>query len=312
MKWNKQGLIFCTDNNFPWMKSHAQVPTIHPVENGSVWRVYFSTRDDKQRSHATYIDVEAGNPKNILFVNERPLLNLGKLGTFDDCGTMPSWVIEVDGLTYMYYIGWTVRNTIPYHNSVGLAVSKDQGKTFERYSEGPLFPSTVTEPYFTGTSCIMIENGIWKNWYLSCTKWEAEGGRVEPYYHIKYAHSKDGVNWVREGKVAIDYKDENEAGIVRASVLKENGLYRMWYSYRGKIDYRTNTKTSYKIGYAESKDGISWQRKDSEAGIGLSATGWDSVMLAYPHVVEHDGRKHMLYNGNEFSKTGIGHAILEE
>lgn len=293
------------------MRTHAQVPTVHPINDNRTWRIYFSTRDEKSRSYASYIDVEAGNPKNVIAIANKPLLELGKLGTFDDCGTMPSWVINVNDKTYMYYIGWTVRNTIPYHNSIGLAISHDDGKTFERFSEGPLFSSTHTEPYFNGTSCILIEDGVWKNWYLSCTKWEMIDDKAEPFYHIKYAHSKDGINWTREGQVAIEYKDSDEGGIVRASVLKENGLYKMWYSYRGSFKYRTDKNTSYKIGYAESHDGIKWVRKDDESGISLSAEGWDSVMLAYPHVISHQNKKYMFYNGNGFGQSGIGYATLD-
>ena len=30
MRWEKQGLIFRTDNNFPWMMHHACVPIADP------------------------------------------------------------------------------------------------------------------------------------------------------------------------------------------------------------------------------------------------------------------------------------------
>ena len=80
-------------------------------------------------------------------------------------------------------------------------------------------------------------------WYLSCTGWYDVHGRMEPKYHLKYAESEDGINWNRTGIVAIDYKNENEGGLVKASVINEDGIYKMWYSYRGLKDYRKNTKT---------------------------------------------------------------------
>jgi hypothetical protein len=89
-------------------------------------------------------------------------------------------------------------------------------------------------------------------------------------------------------------------------------MYQMWYCYRGSLDYRTDPRTAYRIGYAESEDGVRWERKDDEVGIDRSDSGWDSVMLAYPYVYEHRGRKYMLYNGNGFGETGIGYAVLEE
>jgi hypothetical protein len=78
----------------------------------------------------------------------------------------------------------------------------------------------------------------------------------------------------------------------------------MWYSIRfGK---------TYRIGYAESTDGVDWQRKDNQVGIDVSDAGWDSEMIEYPCVFDHAGERYMLYNGNGFGKTGFGLAILEQ
>ena len=86
----------------------------------------------------------------------------------------------------------------------------------------------------------------------------------------------------------------------------------MWYSYRAIEDYRTNTANSYRIGYAESNDGISWVRKDDEVGIDISESGWDSEMIEYPMVFNYRGEKYMFYNGNGFGKNGFGYAIYED
>jgi hypothetical protein len=76
----------------------------------------------------------------------------------------------------------------------------------------------------------------------------------------------------------------------------------MWYSYRGD---------AYKIGYAESPEGLSWERRDQEAGIDVSPSGWDSEMICYANVIQQNDKWYMLYNGNGFGKTGIGLAALE-
>ena len=121
----------------------------------------------------------------------------------------------------------------------------------------------------------------------------------------------DGINWVRNNITCLEYRFEGEAN-ARPCVIKENGCYRMWYCFRGSVHYRTNREQSYRIGYAESSDGIKWLRKDNEVGIERSDSGWDSVMMAYPYVYEHKGRKYMVYNGNGFGETGFGYAVLEE
>jgi hypothetical protein len=310
INWIKKGLIYKPDGKFEWSQSHAQVPVVDKMSEEK-WRIFFSTRDAQNRSNASFIDVNPENPKEILYENNSLMLPLGAIGTFDDCGVMPSWVIENDGLKYMYYIGWNVRNTIAYHNAIGLAISEDGGETYKKFSEGPLFDRNYIEPHYSGTSCILIENGVWKNWYLSCVKWEMVMGKSEPFYHIKYAESKDGINWDRKGTVAIDYKTDKEAGIVKASVIKEGDLYKMWYSYRNIENYRIDRSQSYRIGYAESANGVDWVRMDDKNNLDVSETGWDSEMVEYPHVISHKNKLLMFYNGNGFGASGFGYAESE-
>ncbi|EIU7613854.1 hypothetical protein L3I75_002117 [Vibrio vulnificus] len=316
MPWIKKGLIYCPNGELDFSQSHAQVPVVDYLEQENRFRVYFSTRDGESRSLPSYIEVNADNPSEILKISDRPILELGKLGTFDDCGVMPSWIVNRDNEKYMYYIGWNVRNTISYHNSVGLAKSYDGGVTFTKLSDGPLWDRNYIEPHYSGTSCVLIDDdGIWKNWYLSCTEWKVIDGKSEPRYHIKYAESMDGINWTRNGEVAIDYIDDEEAGIVKASVIKEKDVYRMWFSYRNFSNYRTDRNNSYRIGYAESNDGKSWQRfncEESPFGLDVSESGWDSQMVEYPHVVKHKGKLLMFYNGNGFGASGFGYAVYEE
>ena len=133
-------------------------------------------------------------------------------------------------------------------------------------------------------------------------KWENIGGLAKHYYNIKYAESIDGIHWVRQNIVAIDYQNSDEYAFGRPFVCKEDNIYKMWYSYR-EISTRLDTP--------ESLNGINWNRKDEESGIKISAEGWDSEMIEYPHIFECMGNKYMLYNGNGYGKSGIGIAIYE-
>ncbi len=309
IRWEKRGLIYTVDDRLPWATSHAQIPTAAGVRDGRL-RILFSSRDASNRSAIACMDVQRDAPERIVAIRPEPILQLGATGTFDDCGMMPSSVVEHEGIHYLYYIGWNVRNTVPYHNSVGLAISEDGGETYRRLFDGPVMDRTATEPYFCATTCVRIENGIWRNWYLSCTGWTHIGGKPEPRYHLKYAESRDGIHWERHGRVAIDYADEAEGGIVRASVHHDGSLYRMWFSCRGHTGYRDSSESSYRIGYAESTDGLVWTRRDADSGIDVGAQGWDAFMVAYPEVVDvGGGRLYMLYNGNGFGASGFGYAV---
>ncbi|MBU7317614.1 hypothetical protein [Paenibacillus oleatilyticus] len=311
MPWEKKGLIFKPKQNHEWMQAYATVPTPDLISPNNI-RIYFGTRDSSNRSHITYLEADASNPNNISYLHNEPILTPGEIGCFDDCGVMPSWVVNHNGYKYLYYTGWNVRNTISYHNSIGLAISEDDGKNFKRLSQGPVIDRNFNEPHFSAIPCILIENNVWRMWYLSCVKWVIFNDRPEPFYHIKYAESSDGIEWKRKGVICIDFKDENECGLVRPCVIKDGNKYRMWYSFRNLQNYRTNIYNSYRIGYAESDDGIKWIRKDNEVGISISSDGWDSSMIEYPFVYEYKKKKIMLYNGNNFGESGFGFAILRE
>lgn len=307
MMWNKKGLIFVPDGKYEWNKTHASVPTVYKVD-GTRLRIYFATRDTQNRTNISFIDVDANEPSKVLYIHDRSVVSSGNAGMFDDMGAMPSHVIDVGDEVWMYYLGWNVRNTIAYHNSIGLAISKDGGVTFNKFSEGPLFDRNYIEPYYSAIPYILRENAVWKMWYLSNTAWVEYNGRSEPFYHIKYAESDNGIDWKREGKVAIDYKDENECGIVRACVLKDGETYKMWYAHRNLQNYREDKNNSYRIGYAESSNGVDWIRMDEQVGIDVSENGWDSEMIEYPFVIDVNDKRYMFYNGNGFGKTGIGYA----
>jgi hypothetical protein len=310
MRWRKCGLVYVPEGRFGWDQSHAAMPTVDVVDD-RVWRIYYSSRDSDNCSRIGYIEVDAGDPARILYIHPEPILELGNPGTFDDRGTIPSWVLA-DGpdIRYLYYVGCTTRQTVPFHNSIGLAISRDGGRNFQKAGEGPLFGPILREPYFNATCCVLAENGLWRMWYLSCTKWEVYHGRIEPFYHLKYASSANGIDWRRDGTVAVELKTR-ESGIARPSVIHDGPMYQMWYSYRQLGDYRSDRRCSYRIGYAESPDGITWQRLDQQADIEVSDEGWDSQMIAYPHVVQAWRRKVLFYNGNGFGKSGFGYAVHE-
>jgi hypothetical protein len=309
VSWLKKGLIYNTKGTHPWSISHAQVPIVDKV-NKDTWRIYYSTRDSQNQSNTSFIEVEANHPKNIIYIHNKSIIDKGALGCFDDSGVMPTCIINNGGKKYLYYIGWTTGKTIPYRNGIGLVISDDDGRTFKKYSTGPIIGAGPYDPSFTGTMVIYEINGMYHGYYLSCYKWEVYNGKPEPFYNIKYAKSIDAINWQRDGTIAIPIK-KDEGGIASATIIKSNNIYKMWYSVRKGFDYSTNKLNSYKIGYAESIDLINWIRKDNDAGITISQNGWDSKMLAYPNVIESSGKLYMFYNGNGFGESGFGYAILE-
>lgn len=68
----------------------------------------------------------------------------------------------------------------------------------------------------------------------------------------------------------------------------------------------------YVAGYAESADGIHWERKDAALGLDKSANGWDMEMVCYPVLLEYKEKTYMFYNGNGQGATGVGYAVRIE
>jgi len=295
MGWVERQLIFEPDHQATWINTHAALPTMQRV--GDRQRIFFSSRDLAGRSHVGFTELSLDQPHQILGVSETAVLSPGKLGAFDDAGVTSSCLVEAGGDVYFYYTGWSLGTSVPFYLNVGLALSEDGGRTFRRASPAPLLDRHSVDPYLTASPWVLVENGIWRMWYVSGTEWRSTAAGPRHRYHIKYAESIDGRQWDRRGVVCIDYQSADEYAFGRPCVIRDVDRYRMWYSYRGK---------AYRIGYAESGDGIVWTRMDGDQGLDVSAQGWDSEMVTYPQVIRQNDRLLMLYNGNGYGRTGIG------
>jgi hypothetical protein len=210
-------------------------------------------------------------------------------------------------MKYMYYIGWSRRIDVPYHNTLGVAISED-GVNWEKLSDGPVMSSSILEPGYIGTVEIKKFGSIYRMWYLSCREWIEDFDRLEPIYDIKIAESTNGVDWKPTGLVAISLT-EDEGGISSARFLERSGFFELYFSVRGKTGYRENTNEAYRIKKAVSLDGIIWERKNF-IEIDTSNFGWDDFMTCYPEIVKTKNSTYMFYNGNGFGLSGIGYAEL--
>ncbi len=220
MNWIKKSLIFKPGGDKSWMQTHAALPFADRLKN-DLYRIYFSSRDSKNRASLGYIEVDIKNPKKILHLTENPILSYGNLGTFDDSGVMASSLVSYKDKKYLYYTGWNLGITVPFRWAIGLAISKDGGKSFEKVSMAPIMDRNHTDPLFVGSPTVIFENGVWKMWYISSEKWENHDGNLRAPYFIKYAESENGIEWKRENITCINLKGK-EAGIGKASIFKEN------------------------------------------------------------------------------------------
>ena len=299
--WVKHGLIFRPDTKRGWMSSHAAVPT--PLHlDGSVYRVYFSSRDATNRSHVGFFDVDLERPDRILRTAGEPVLTPGPIGCFDADGIYAECALRVGGQVRLYTVGVNSSQPRPlFYASIGLAVSLDGGATFAKQSAAPILSRSEHDPCLVTAPYVIHEGGRWRMWYVAGEAWTQESHGLQSHYHVKYAESDDGIAWRREGRVCVAPVGPHETNVARLWVLRDGDGYAGWYSVSGSGGYR--------IGYATSPDGLTWTRLDYLAGLPLSDSGWDAEAQAYPAVVRHGDRWFMFYNGNAFGRDGVGLAI---
>jgi predicted GH43/DUF377 family glycosyl hydrolase len=280
------------------------IPIAEQVD-GDLFRVYFSPRDKLNRGFGAYLEIDMRNPTKVLRVHQHPVLEPGALGCFDDSGALPNSIVKVSGRKMLYYTGINLGVTVKIRNSIGLAEWNEEKRCFERCFDGPVIDRTRDSPHFVATPEVRYENDRYRAWFTSCVGWKVDAGEPKHYYRLEYAESRDGVNWERDGTVAIDFCDEFEYARGVPRVVKDGSIYKMWFCSRATKDCPT-----YRIRYATSADGIKWERHDDLAGIDVSDYGWDAQMICYPYIYDYAGQRFMLYNGNDYGKTGFGLAVL--
>lgn len=313
--WEKLGRVFnpLEVADRPWLKEFAQGPATLVFDD--FVRVYFSCRPPADESgqyvsYSSYVDLDRNDLTRIIAVAERPILEHGDTGCFDEFGTYPVSVIRRDSEVWGYYGGWTRCESVPFNVAIGVAVSCDEGRTFSRLGQGPVISYSPQEPFVMSGPKIRKFGELYYLYYIAGKKWVLHEGRAEPVYTIRVATSADGLNWDKEDRELIPARIESNECQASPDVIFANGKYHMFFCYRFSTDYRGRER-GYRIGYASSLDGLHWTRDDTLAGLDISSSGWDAEMVSYPHLLHLDGQTYMFYLGNGVGREGFGLARLK-
>ncbi|HSQ76859.1 MAG TPA: hypothetical protein VLT13_14960 [Bacteroidota bacterium] len=170
-------------------------------------------------------------------------------------------------------VSWTVRSTP--------VLSPEAGK-WDSYS--------VEAPY------VIRENGQYKMWYTGTTDFLT--------FRIGYATSPDGIAWTKHPANPVFGADPENWELIGAgycSVMPSNGRYKMWYTSGSAIG------ANEYIGYAESPDGLQWQRDTlNNPVLGPGGVGqWDGFMTALPRVLKAGDLHYMWYLGSTTLFSGL-------
>lgn len=315
MKWKKSGKIFNPLNSELAKIYVGFTQSPQAIVFDDFVRIYFSIRTETENkkflSHIQFVDMDK-NFKNVINISKHQVIKLGERGCFDEHGIFPFNVLKHQNKIYAYTSGWARRVSVSVETGIGLAISDDDGLTFQKIGAGPVLTSSLHEPYLVVDGFVKVYDNIFHMWYIYGTEWQKydDSCAHERTYKIGHATSPNGINWSKEGRQIISDKYENECQAL-PTVIRIDDRYHMFFAHRNSFNFRKNAKNAYRIGYAYSDDLINWTRDDDNAGIDISRDGWDSEMMTYPNIFECDNEICLLYNGNEFGRYGFGLAKLE-
>ena len=305
MRWRKLGIVWKPEGSQYWARTHAMGPTPWRLSS-EVIRVFVTCLDQHGRGRPGYVDVAVADPTNVVGSSDGPVLELGAPGAFDDNGMMAISIVEPSpGTLWMYYAGFELCHHIRYRILSGVAVSHDCGETFERMSRTPILERSDQELYFRGGPFALIDDGAYRLWYVAGSEWLDVGGKPMPVYDLRHQYSPDGKSFQPNGSLAMAITGDDEHGFGRPWVVKRGPLdYQLFYSIRRR------SVAAYRLGYAESTDGINWHRDDAALGLDVSPAGFDSDAIMYSAVINVEGRTYCFYNGNNFGEHGFAVAEL--
>ena len=182
-------------------------------------------------------------------------------------------------------------------------------KFMEGDAVNPDEQTKIFDAVFAVDACVVKDGPGYKCWY---TGWNGDtehmGGGIskKKNFRIGYATSPDGLHWTKSagnagaGAVVGTGKagEKDGYGVEDPYVIKENGIYRMWY-----VAWDGNTR---KIQYATSADGVNWAKKGSV----LDSGDFTEQEAQNPVVVKRAGLYELWYQGRYDSskQTHIGRA----
>ena len=292
--WEKLGLVFKPSGENESLQSYGSMPLAYHLE-GDRYRFYFSSRDSNNSSSVNFVEVNINEPSKILCLSEKSILQKGPYGYFDDNGLYSGCLVKREGKLYMFYSGRSNGVENLFYMNIGLAVSEDNGLSFDKVQDYPILSRSEYDPWLVTAPSVFETNSGLRMVYTSGT---AIFNDRTSNYDLKLAKSDDFFNWKSTGKIVIPL-EEGESNISTPSTITFNNKYHMCFSVKPKVG-------EYRIGYAYSKDGINWSRNDDLFGLKIAGADFDDSGVSYPSLFIHKDYMYMLYSGSNNGRDGFG------
>jgi predicted GH43/DUF377 family glycosyl hydrolase len=163
------------------------------------------------------------------------------------------------------------------------------------FTDNPvLSPSgSYYETHGVGQARILYLDGVYKMWYSG----DAGGN----HKYVMYAESQNGTNWERPISFPVLSPgltgSWDDLAVHPGALMYENGHYYMFYSGWSDPNGR------WDVGYAESADGINWNKHPSPVLMGTS--GWE-YQIGPSSAIKIDSTYYLYYYMRNSSNRRIG------
>ncbi|RYG28708.1 MAG: hypothetical protein EON93_18075, partial [Burkholderiales bacterium] len=239
--WVKQGLLYALPAGglHPKLKTHAANP-LPVLLHGDTYRIYFSARDDRQRSSIGAVDIDIV-ARRIVCEHREPFFEHGAPGSYFEHGVSIGNCYECNGVLYMLFMGWQSPPDAHWRGEIGrLIVSPDFSLRLDGTDGAPFMGRDPTDPVSLSYPWVMRFGDRYRMWYPSTVNWDAGNGEMLAVLHV--AESLDGQAWERLG-LGVPYEVGRAQAFSHPCVVgNESTGYRMWFSHRG------SSGLSYRIG----------------------------------------------------------------
>lgn len=304
MGWQKKGLIYCPDGRSDWARHSFMTPCPWQKDDTTI-RLFGGLRDGAGRSRIGWVDVRSDDPTWVLATSERPVLDLGAPGMFDDNGVILGDVLEVapDELR-LYYVGFQLVEQAKFLAFTGVAISRDRGDSFERLQQTPILDRSPRAPFIAALHSITrLPDGSYRAWVARDLGWKQIDDKIYPAYECWTMTSPDGLHFDQNTAQHIIAPDDGEYRIGRP---RANQLPDGTWELRVTSDSLAKQYACFRF---TSPDGITFTRTQEDELPRGPKGSWDAEMTCYPaHLETPDGRKYLFYNGNGMGRTGVGYA----
>ena len=197
-----------------------------------------------------------------------------------------------------FMMWYRASSSASHRAAVGLATSAD-GITWTKYAGNPVMIPTTVDSTFISTPYVIQVGSSFKMWY-TCSNPNLPSGSRD----ICSATSNDGISWTKQSTPVLQLSSGWEAGYIYSpTVIYDGTTYGMWYS-----GCNSSSSAVCQIGYATSKDGITWTRDPNNPILSSGLSGaWDAGGVENQCAVQYNGGILLYYDGYPTSAiiTGV-------